>query len=440
MSGMKRVLFVENRYRTLFWIEMAKLLEKEGHEVFFVVENHLFKPSHQNVYVIPYPRQRDLVVSESHPEFAEIKRSDRALNYFGLSSEDHYLYYYTQLKRIVEKVNPDIVFGESTAFHELLLIEICKQKEIPYLHPSSCRYPIGRFSFYKYDTLKPYGGSDEILEDEKALEVIHRIICRKVIPDYMRKKKISFSARYSRLRELLKLSFAYYTGERYDTPSPSIKYKIEKSRKRNIDRWDLIAGRSEVLMEERKFKILYPLQMQPEASLDVWGRKHNDQLKVIESILAATDRNVIVVVKPNPKSKYELTEKLIDFLESNERVVMIPHKKTMGEVFPGIDLVITVTGTIAMECIWSDKPVVTLANTLYNKVRSAVYLKKFDQLPRIVDEVKTDGFPQIGNKEKIEFINLINRTSFEGMPYERNLDINNLQKCKAAFESVLNSF
>lgn len=436
---MKKILFIENRYRTLFWSEMAKLLEKKGYKVFFVVENHLFKPSHQNVYVIPYPHKRNLIISENHPEFVKIQQSDRALNYFGLSSDSHYSYYYAQLKMIVEKVKPDIVFGESTAFHELLMIEICKQKKILYLHPSSCRYPIGRFSFYKYDTLEPYSGSGEILEDEKALEVIHSIIYRKVIPDYMEKRKINFLVRYHRLRELLKLSFAYYTGEHYDTPSPLIKYKIEKSRKRNIKKWDLIARRNGSLAEDTRFKILYPLQMQPEANLDVWGRKYNDQLKVIENILAATDKNVIVVVKPNPKSKYELTKKLIDFLESNERVVMIGHWERIGEIFPIVDLVVTVTGTIAMECIWSDKPVVTLVNTLYNRVRSAVYLKDFNRLQTIVDSVRRDNFPQIRDKEKIDFINLINQTSFEGMPYEKNLDAENLQKCKAAFERVLNT-
>ena len=58
----------------------------------------------------------------------------------------------TQINTIsnaIEKIKPDLVFGESTLFHELLVINACKSRGILYLHPSSCRYPTNRFSFYK---------------------------------------------------------------------------------------------------------------------------------------------------------------------------------------------------------------------------------------------------------------------------------------------------
>ena len=51
-----------------------------------------------------------------------------------------------KIKEILEEINPNIVYGESTAFHELLTILNCKRKDILYLNPSSCRYPKGRFS------------------------------------------------------------------------------------------------------------------------------------------------------------------------------------------------------------------------------------------------------------------------------------------------------
>ena len=40
----RRILFVENRYRTYFLEEMANRLEKDGHEFYFIVENHAFVP------------------------------------------------------------------------------------------------------------------------------------------------------------------------------------------------------------------------------------------------------------------------------------------------------------------------------------------------------------------------------------------------------------
>ena len=89
---MKKIVFIENRYRTLFWGRMAGLLEEEGYEVFFIVENHSFSPHRKNVYQIPYPAVDDLKSAEDRPEFVKIRHSDRALNYFRLGSSSHYGY------------------------------------------------------------------------------------------------------------------------------------------------------------------------------------------------------------------------------------------------------------------------------------------------------------------------------------------------------------
>ena len=50
-----KVLFVENRYTTLFWEAIGYELEKEGHTVYWIVQNHYFAPKNfKNVFVIPY--------------------------------------------------------------------------------------------------------------------------------------------------------------------------------------------------------------------------------------------------------------------------------------------------------------------------------------------------------------------------------------------------
>ena len=433
----RRILFVENRYRTYFWEEMANRLEKDGHEIYFIVENHAFVPKRKNVYVIPYPVRKNLNEINSRIEFEKIKCSDRAINYFELTSSNHYEYYYEQIKAYIIKIKPDIVFGESTAFHELLTIEICKGDNILYLHPSSCRYPVGRFSFYKYDTLEPYGGSEEVLSEMNAMEIVNNIVRRAIVPDYMKKKKVKFSTRYARLKELIKLTLAYYGGERYDTPSPIVKYFLEKRKKRNILRWNELANNQFKKIELSVFKILYPLQMQPEANLDVWGRKRNNQLQVIKNIIQETDERIYLVVKPNPKSKYELSSELIDYIQQEERIIVVHHNVRMNEIIPKVDMVITVTGTITMECIWANKPVVTLVRTLYNDVANAIFLEKFNDLQLCIDMVRKNEFPCIDDKQKVAFLNRITRTSFAGMPYEINMDENNLEQCKIAFEKVL---
>ena len=437
---MKKIVFIENRYRTLFWVRMAELLEEEGYEVFFIVENHSFSPHRKNVYQIPYPAVNDLKSAEDRPEFVKIRHSDRALNYFRLGSSSHYGYYYDQIESILKVIEPDVVFGESTAFHELLTIEICKKMNILYLHPSSCRYPAGRFSFYRYDTLEPYSGSGEEWTQEEALQTIGGIVHRKIVPDYMKKKKVKLSSRLTRLKELVKLTVSYYKGEHYDTPAPWVKRCIEQERKRNIARWNLLAEKQTGKLDASGFKILYPLQMQPEANIDVWGRKYNNQLQLIRQLVGAAPEDVYLVVKPNPKSKYEVSSDLIDYAEKNERIIVIHHDVPMIQVFQKIDLIVTVTGTIAMECIWANKPVLTLIKTLHNNASNAVFLENTDDLQAWINRVRKKEFPIIDDRQKTEFLNLIVRTSFAGKPYEAGVrEEGNLEKCKMAFKKVLDS-
>lgn len=433
----KKILFIENRGRTYFWNIMADLLERDGHDVFFIVENHIFSPHKQNVYKVPYPSKKDLKDTCEYVVFEKIKRSDRAINHFKLTSSNHYGYYYTKIKTFIEGIKPDVVFGESTAFHELLTIEICRELGILYLNPSSCRYPAGRFSFYKYDTLEPYSGSGEELTVDEATQMINGIVRRNVVPDYMKKVKVNFSTRYMRFKELLKLTWAYYQGEHYASPSFFVKYNLENRKKQNIARWNALADKQRGKIDSVVFKILYPLQMQPESNLDVWGRKYCDQLQIIKNIIQATDEKVCLVIKPNPKSKYELSSDLIDFVEATKRIVLVHHDVPMGKVFPMVDMVITVTGTIAMECVWANKPVVTLVKTLHNSAKNAIFLENIDDLQSYVDLVQKNGFPTIDDKEKVEFINLINQTSFAGIPEIEGNSGENVKLCKVAFEKIL---
>lgn len=110
----------------------------------------------------------------------------------------------------------------------------------------------------------------------------------------MKKKKVKLSSRLTRLKELVKLTVSYYKGEHYDTPAPWVKRCIEQERKRNIARWNLLAEKQTGKLDASGFKILYPLQMQPEANIDVWGRKYNNQLQLINGNWSELRRRMFI--------------------------------------------------------------------------------------------------------------------------------------------------
>ena len=127
---------------------------------------------------------------------------------------------------------------------------------------------------------------------------------------------------------------------------------------------------------------------------------------------------MLLVVKANPKTKYEFTDELLELVETQERIIPVPRNLSMGAVLTKVQLVITVTGTIAIECILSGKPVLTLIKTLNNTVSACPYLEHLSQLPNYLNQIREGTFPLASLREKIDFFNLLNRTSYPGYPNE----------------------
>jgi hypothetical protein len=435
-----KILFIENRHKTFFYEPIAKKLQEEGIEISWLIQNKEFTPNlDSKKYSIPYPNTK--IDIELDTEIESLIKIDRQLNHFEQKDSSYFYYYNQKIKEILEEIKPNIVYGESTAFHELLTILNCKRKDILYLNPSSCRYPKGRFSFYKYDTLTPYSGSGEVLENTTAEKMISQIVNRNSAPDYMKLKPPS---KISKINDKALKVKSYFFGEKYNTPNPIIKLKLEKQKKQNIIKWDEVSKQS--IKKENDFLLLYPLQMQPEANIDVWGKEHRDQTKLIEDVAASLPKDCKLVVKPNPKSNYEISKNLISLARKHQQIEILHHNVKMDDVLPIIDLVITVTGTIAIECILSKKPIVTVVKTINNKIKSCIYINSLNVgLKTIIKKVQKGDFPHVTKQEMIIFISELNQLSYRGKisdPYTDASCIHqeNINDIAKAFISVINNY
>ncbi len=432
-----RIIFVENQYKTYFFEAIASKLKEEGHEIFWIIQNKLFAPKGDfKKFIIPYPQEKEYLKIDD-VDIDNIIYSDRNINYFGKENKSYFYYYNEQIKELIYKIKPDIAFGESTLFHELLTGKYCKELGVNYLNPLPCRYPTGKFSFYLYDTLTPFKGCDENLPKDEVLLIIDNIINRKISPDYMKPIQIT---KAEKLANKLKKIKGFYVGDKYNTPSPFAKLKIENKKNKSKTLWDTLATTE--IKHSNKFKILYPLQVQPEENIDVWGRKRRDQLAVIQQIERNLPEDTVLYVKPNPKPKYEVDNKMIDFVSSSKKISMVHHSVSMTEIFNEFDLIITVTGTVAIESILSNKPVVNLIETLNNTVKNCVYLENLKELPQIIEKVKNNTFPKASEQDKIDFINLLNKTSYFGnvsdvLSDKNCIDEDNIVLITKAFNDIL---
>ena len=432
-----KILFIENRYKTKLWELIAEKL-KDEHQIYWIVQNHLFAPSFGKVIKLKYPKgkYKDKTYDD---DIKKIISSNRGINYFGLKYDDFIFHYRDQINQCLEELKPDVVFGESTLFHELLVINACKRQKIRYLHPSSTRYPKNRFSFYLYDSQVPFQGSQEKIPKDAAIEIIDSINRRDSLPDYVSNSNMEISFK-RKIKDRILLSISYIFGERFNTPSPYKKYQLNRKSSKRKKIWDKHSTIISSISKEY-FYILYPLQLQPEANIDVWGYPNNNQTELIQNILFQLQPGEKLIIKPNPKSKYEISDELISLIQSNaNKLILLSHEANMSDIINKISLVITVTGTISIECMLSNKPVIMYGDALQTKQRNIAKLRDSkDSIRPIVDSIKNDRFPKLSIIEQVKFIQEIISTSYVGVNGD---GLHNIQYMNDLInqKSILNGF
>jgi hypothetical protein len=353
------LVFIENRYSTRLFEQVASHLQSTGWRVSWLVHNRRFAPTTGDVRFLPRPRRTGSAKwagAEDPAVFdSEIAGRDRMALYFG-GGRGHYAHYWRETERAVEELRPDVIFGEATQFYELMTVAAARRRGIPYLFPSTVRYPPGRVGFTLYDSLESCGGCGELLPEDVASDWVARIGQRVVVPSYMSRTPISPVTRaYRAVFDRIQISASWLGGERFATPSPVqriVRDHIQVGIKR---RWELEAvGRGQQGWQSPV--VLYALQMQPESTIDVWGYPWRDQAEIVRALgervrmLGGT-----LVVKPNPRPRYEISEALCEVVRQNRHIVPLSTTSSMDAVFPAVQAVAGVTGTVLVEAVCAGK-------------------------------------------------------------------------------------
>lgn len=360
-----RILFVENKHVTRTWEALAPSLIGAGDDVHWMVQNPLWTPRIGTVHQLPRPERADLAPATG-ARFEKVRNRDRGINYFA-GDDRHYAHYHRHIAATIAAVRPDVVIGEATLFHELIAIDAARDAGVPYLFPTSVRYPTDRIGFLAADTQEAVCGSGDVLPDDEMERLLDLYAQRKSVPLFyatLGKSGMSVAVR-RRLKELAKnltASVSRLRGERFNTPSVSHKLRLERRQKTLVAEWDAAAAAKRDVAG--RTTVLFPLQMLPESTLETWGYAHRDQVKVLEALVEASDAQTVFQVKTNPVPRYEVTRELIDLVRTHPRIRPLPSATKMDEVFWQADLIATVTGTVAIEALLTGKPFVTLVYSL----------------------------------------------------------------------------
>jgi len=345
---MPRVLFVENREKTYFWRLVAERLQNRGHPIGWIVQNPMFgKKLPGKVYPLGLPRKTVPAINQQ--QFSPLIKTDRGNRFFD-NGNVHYSHYYNVIEQAINDFQPDFVVGEATLFHEIIAADLAGKMDSIYLHPTGERYPSGRFVIFRDTTQTVFSGSGAPMLATVAHDLAKQISTGSKLPDYMRKTsnltKIRSKWRWAYTR--FRVWVGRLVGERFNTPSMLRKFVLMQGVKRNIRRWHEAAS----IPDPNESKpLLYPLQLQPESNIDIWGNKYSDQLALIQRLLAAIPEGCKLALKANPKTYMEMSDSLLDYAVENERILLLPIAMDMSDAQTVCLGAVTVTGTIGFEAV-----------------------------------------------------------------------------------------
>lgn len=356
------LLFIENREKSRFWSAAAALLLKRGHDVHWLVQNPLFAAGLPGtIHILPFPINPSLLPKEQGFDEWPALVTDRGRQFFGAGS-GHYAHYAAEIDHVFDTVQPHLVIGEATLFHELLATQIALSRAIAFVHPTGERYPQNRFVMFEGLTQNAYVESGHAPSFEDAKTYVANVVSGHETLAYMKG-----AGPVVRIRKLLwwmltrsRVFAGRLMGERFNTPTLARKWQLSQIRSACCRKWDELAR--EVPTGEKT--ILHPLQMEPEANIDVWGRPYFNQIETIRRLLNAAPAGVNIALKSNPKPKYEMSPELIAFAAANSRIILLPRSTSMDVAMSRSIGAVTVCGTVGFEAAFGKGRCISLRHPL----------------------------------------------------------------------------
>ena len=320
-------------------------------------------------------------------------------------------------EKILE-VNPDFIILPTSAFHHShLFFELCKAKNIKRLLLIPTRF--GNRAMVTSE--------NEPLDYEiKGIKQNPRTF--KELQDYLNehsffKQLLNYQSRFLNSRSAMikaalqyfifsnntniKTHYTYYGRTKFKVLLKSVIGILKtKYRKRFIDK-----NFSYELNNDKPF-IFFPLHVEPERSLLITAPFYLNQVEIIKNIVKSLPPGYKLLVKEHSAMIFREWRKISVYKEimSCPEVELLHPKVDTHKIVKNSSLVITISGTTALDAAFYEKSSIVLSDTTFSKLPSVYRLKSIEELPNAI---------RISLKKKVEsvhvdeYVDYIEKNSFE---------------------------
>jgi len=324
-------------------------------------------------------------------------------------------------EKILDEIKPDFFITTETALrpHHLFYL-LCKKKGIRVLMLNAANWGNYCYISENYHKLDNF---NELFANRKALPTTFNDIQNRLESKILSKKVSKFyqSHKNSKIKliqaafQLLILSdnsnekthYTYYGRKKLKVLFSEINNSIKRwYRKKYIDQNFL-----QEIIDDKPF-IFLPLQQEPERSLLLGAPDYKNQIKTVEYVSKCMPENFLLLVKEHPtQGSGRDWRKISQYkaLQNNPKVRLIHPSVPAAEIIKKSNLVISVSGTIALESAFLNKPSITIADNDYTLIPSISRLNSKNELRVLIEkslEKKAD--PNIIRK----YLDILEENSF----------------------------
>lgn len=392
---------------------------------------------------------------------------DRAFQNYDFTHEDGVSFTTTIIEKVaqlIEKYNVVGAMSEKLFLPQRIVHHILVKKGLMHVLPIGDRF-FSRFYFesglnewYWEKILKAYKKNREISIDDvphEVKEVYDKVIFKKykkVLADSKDKKKKTVPSLAQKL--MSRMRKPQYTNVYSEYLFGDFKRSLlNKLHTRRIKKQNRSDYESIVTKEVPKSKfVLFLFHMQPEYTVDGIAMNYYNQVEFVSNIARSLPADISIVVKENPKTVGGLhrPKSYYKDLVRHPNITFLHHNVDAHELIMKSIAVITLTGTVGIEALMMDKPVIVVGNIFYRYFDRVYFVATVGEVLETIEFIKSGGYNSFASEDEKKLFGLKVLKSFYDATFIGQLyngaspDIHrspeNLALLKVGFRSMLKDY
>ena len=323
---------------------------------------------------------------------------------------------------VLDQVDPKFLVMHIPFFqHDNILYQLCKFRGIKCLllrtsriNPLKClileddetnelKFPVSKNN--NSDSV-----IDSVISLKEKLQKLKKYDAVKKSDDFKTQQntnKISALCKFLLSNDNIETHFTYYGRTKFRVLLKTFQMILKaKWRKSFLDKNSIYH-----LDDKQKF-VYFPLHQDEEHATLIGAPFYTNQIEIIKIIAQSLPIDYSLYVKESPVLGARDWREISDY----KKIISLPNVKLVHpsvnphEIYENCSLVITISGTSALESLFYGKPSIILSKTSFSGLSSIQKLDKFDNLPNII---KQSFDKKIDFAELLDYYNFVEKMSFD---------------------------